>query len=95
MLLSGFLRREIFSCAALKASFRKYVFAKPESFRMESFRKNLSEGIFWKICLSKTGIFQKESFGKNLSKKTFRNNYLSQLLGHKVVSERFLLKDSF
>jgi hypothetical protein len=122
--------------------------AKPESFRMESFRRNLSEmyfllnwnlsernfsewnhseGIFKKNC--KTGIFQKESFRKyffiqpesfrkNLSegiipKESFRknlseNNFLQNRnlsewnllegifrLGHKVVSERFLLKDSF
>jgi hypothetical protein len=33
--------------------FQKIFLAKPESFRMESFRRNLSENIF-----SKTGIFQ-------------------------------------
>jgi hypothetical protein len=27
-------------------SFRKYVLAKPESFRMESFRNNLSDNMF-------------------------------------------------
>jgi hypothetical protein len=68
---------------------------------MESFRKNLSEkklseNMFQQNCyllewnLSE-GIIRKKIFWI----KPFRNDFLSQLLGHKVVSERFLQKDSF
>jgi hypothetical protein len=42
--------------------FQNIFSAKPEPFRMEYFRRNLSENMF-----SKTGIFQKESFSKILS----------------------------
>jgi hypothetical protein len=43
-------------------SFRINFLAKPESFRMESFRRNLSENIFSKIGIFQNGIIPKESF---------------------------------
>jgi hypothetical protein len=68
---------------------------------MKSFRKNLSERrLSENMFLAKLVSFIMKSFRRNhsekiLQKKPFRNDFLSQLLGHKVVSERFLLKDSF
>jgi hypothetical protein len=54
--------------------FQKIFSAKPESFRMESFRKNLSEN----NLLPQPESFSMESFGRNLSENIFGENGIFQ-----------------
>jgi hypothetical protein len=76
----------------LEGIYQKIFSVKPESFRMESFRKyfqqnwnlsewNLSEGIFQKIFLTKPESFRMESCTKNLSERN--------------LSERIFQKESW
>jgi hypothetical protein len=64
--------------------------AKPEPFRMESFRKysqqnwNLSENIFSKTRIFQNGIFQKRIF----QKESLRNIFFSQLESFRMESFR-------
>jgi hypothetical protein len=67
---------------------------------MESFRRNLSENIFIKTGIFQNGIFQNGIFQNGIfqngifQKESFRNNFMSQWLAQKVISERFLIYDS-
>jgi hypothetical protein len=53
--------------------FQKIFSAKPECFRMDSFRKNLSENI-----LAQPESFRMESFRRNLSENTFSKTVIFQ-----------------
>jgi hypothetical protein len=54
--------------------FQKIFLAQPESFRMESFKRNLSENVF----LAKPESFRMESFRRNLSENIFSKTGIFQ-----------------